>query len=248
MTERDAPLERVREVFEEFGHDDAFYAALTRGGYGGNRWDAESFFETGRKHIAEVMAYLERLGLAGAREQALDFGCGAGRLAQALAEYYQQVTGVDIAQSMAATARAFNRHGERVQYLVNTAPDLALFESGSFDLVYTSKVLQHMPPPLQEGYIREFIRIIRNGGVAVFQVRNGPRVEPGTLRAWLYTLNRRHLRRALQRLRRRPGYEMHYLARSRVEELVAAAGGRLIDVVDLSRSKPNKSLRYCITK
>jgi hypothetical protein len=49
-------------------------------------------------------------------------------------------------------------------------------------------------------------------------------------------------------LRSRAAYEMHYVARSRVEEAITGAGGRMIDVVDLSPRRPGRSLRYCATK
>lgn len=247
-TGRAAALEPVRGTFEQFGQDDALYAALSRGGTEGGRWDPEEFFANGRQRIAEIMEYVASLGVKPAHGRALDFGTGPGRLAQGLAQHFQQVTGVDIAESMVRVARQYNEHGDRVQYVVNTTPDLARFGVDTFDFVYTEKVLQHIPPELQLGYIREFVRVLRPGGLAVFQTRNGPRIMPGTLRASLYNLNRRHIRRLLQRLRGRHPYEMHFVARSRVEEVVADAGGRVIDVVDLSRGKPNRSLRYCITK
>ena len=239
-------LEAVRRTFEAFGAEDPLYAALTRSECAGQRWDPEAFFATGRAQIARVMAYVAGLGLAPGRERALDFGCGAGRLTQGLAEHFASAVGVDIAASMVETAQRYNRHGERVRYVVNTAPDLRIFDDSSFDFIYTNKVLQHIPPEYQAGYVQEFVRLLRPGGVAVFQMRNGPRIRPGSVRAWLYTLNRRHIRRIAQRLRGRAPYEMHYLARSRVEELVAAAGGRVIDVVDLSAGQRGKSLRYCV--
>lgn len=246
--ERDAALEPVRGAFEQFGRDDALYAALSRGGREGGRWNPDEFFANGRERIAEVMAYATSLGLELRRDHALDFGTGPGRLAQGLAEHFARVTGVDIASSMVETARAYNTHGERVEYVVNTAPDLHIFDSATFDLVYTEKVLQHIPPDLQAGYIAEFVRVLRPGGLAIFQTRNGPLIRQGSLRSFLYTLNRRHVRRLLQRLRGKHPYEMHFIARERVEEIVSAAGGRIVDVVDLSRGKPNRSLRYCVLK
>lgn len=246
--ERPEELEKVRQVFERFGSEDPLYAALTRNELRGNRWDPDEFFATGRAQIQRVMEYVAALGLAPGRGRALDFGCGAGRLTQGLAEHFHEAVGVDIAESMVNAARGFNRHGERVSFLVNTAPDLGLFPAGSFDFVYTNKVLQHIPPDIQERYVGEFVRVLRPGGVAVFQMRNGPRIRPGSLRAVLYTLNRRHFRRFAQRIRGRAPYEMHYLARARVEECVAAAGGRIVDVVDLSPHRPGKSLRYCATR
>lgn len=240
-------LRAVRGVFEDLGREDPMYAALSRNAYRGNRWDPAEFFETGRTEIADVMSYVTSFGLHLKPDRALDFGCALGRLTQALADHFGEVVGVDIASSMIERAREHNTHGSRVTYLVNTAPDLSQFESGTFDFIYTNKVLQHIPPEHQLGYIREFVRLLRPGGVAVFQTRNGPDIRPGTLRALLYTLNRTYFRRLAQRVRGRPAYEMHFVARSRVESAVTDAGGRVADVVDLSRGKPARSLRYCVT-
>lgn len=238
-------LEPVRDAFEEFGRRDPMYAALTRGGRENRGWDPEEFFATGRSEIADVLAYVTSLGLEPGRGRALDFGCAIGRLTQALAEHFDEAVGVDIADAMVEAARHHNRHGDRVRYLANPRPHLGVLETGSVDFVYTNKVLQHIPPRPQLAYVKEFMRVLRPGGVAVFQTRNGPRFRFEGPRGWLYTLNRRHLRRLLQRLRRRPPYEMHYVARSRVEEAVRSGGGVVVDVVDLSRGRAGKSLRYC---
>jgi 2-polyprenyl-3-methyl-5-hydroxy-6-metoxy-1,4-benzoquinol methylase len=245
-----ASLKRVQDAFEEFGRDDPMYAALSRSELQGNRWDATAFFETGNTEIGEVLAYVRALNLQARRGRALDFGCAVGRLSQALADRFAEVVGVDIASSMVEKARGYNRHGERVRYLVNTAPDLRVLETGSFDFVYSNKVLQHIPPEHQITYIREFMRVLAPGGIAVFQTRNGPRIAPGTLRALLYTLNRKHFRWFSRRIRgRKPyGHQMHYIAGSQIEEAIAEMGGRIVDVVDLSRGKPNKSLRYCVER
>lgn len=195
------------------------------------------------------MTHVQSLDVAPASGHALDFGTGPGRLAQALARHFTRVTGVDIAASMVNVARELNREGDRVSFVVNTQPDLALFESETFDFVFTEKVLQHIPPEQQLAFIAEFVRVLRPGGVAVFQLRNGPRVDPGTFRARLYTLNRRYLRRLLQRLRGRVPYEMHYVARSRVAETVAAAGGRIIEVVDETLGeRTGRSLCYYVAR
>ncbi|HSH45171.1 MAG TPA: class I SAM-dependent methyltransferase [Longimicrobiales bacterium] len=243
----DHELSHVRAAFEAFGRDDPMYAALSRGGTEGGRWDPEEFFATGRREIDQVMAYVHDLGLEPGPGRALDFGCAIGRLTQGLAAHFREAVGLDIASSMVEKARELNRLGDRVAYQVNPHADLRVLEDASFDFVYSNKVLQHIPPEAQATYIRGFVRVLRPGGVAVFQTRNGPVIRPGTIRALLYTINRRHIRRLTQRLRGRHPYEMHFLARETVEGTVTGAGGRVVDVVDLSRGRPGKSLRYCVT-
>jgi SAM-dependent methyltransferase len=241
-------LDHVRRTYEQLGREDPLWAVLSHRQFRGNRWDPDAFFRTGVEEVEAVLQYVAGLGLEHRRGRALDFGCGVGRLTQALAGHFDEVVGVDISETMVAAARRYDRHGQRVRYVTNTVPDLSILDDDSFDVVYSSITLQHIPPAAAERYVSEFIRVIRPGGIAVFQMRNGPRVRPGTLRSVLYTLNRIHVRRLLQRLRGRPPYEMHYVARSRVEEVVSGAGGQVVHVADMSLGRPGKSLRYCATK
>lgn len=238
-------LEHIRRTYEAWGSDDPFYAVLTAHDKKGGGWDPEAFFARGRQEVDGAMADLEELGLAPPEDgRALDFGCGVGRLSQALARHVGRVVGVDISSSMVERARSLNRHGDTVRYEVNTEPHLERFDDGSFDLVYSSITLQHIPPRFVRRYLAEFVRVLRPGGVALFQMRNGPRIEPGSLRHLLYRLNREPFRRFLQRLRGRPPYEIHFMARSQVEECLEAAGATVVDVVDVSDGR-GKSFRYC---
>ena len=78
--------------------------------------------------------------------RALDFGCGVGRLTQALADYVDHAVGVDIAPSMIELARRHNTHGSRCEYIVNDTDHLSRFADQIFDVVYTGRVLQHIAP------------------------------------------------------------------------------------------------------
>ena len=112
-------LDLLKRNWEEFGRDDPLWAVLTEPTRKGGRWDPAEFFATGEGEIAELMADLDRLGIAVQRGRALDFGCGAGRLTQALAGQFERCDGVDIAASMVAEAERLNRQGDRVAYHVN---------------------------------------------------------------------------------------------------------------------------------
>ena len=163
-------IETLREQWEAFGRTDPLWANLTASGRDHGGWDVDEFLATGREEVGRRLDALERLGVELGHERALDFGCGAGRLTQALAERFERVDGVDIADSMIEHARRINRQGDRCHFHVNAERDLAMFESGSFDLVLSLIVLQHMEPRYALGYIREFVRVLRPGGVALFQV------------------------------------------------------------------------------
>ncbi len=163
-------LDELAHNWDRFGREDPMWAVLTNSYRKGNRWDPDEFFETGRSTVSDWLDVLDRLDVAVNRGRALDFGCGLGRLTQALCEHFDRCDGVDIAPSMIEGAERWNRHGSRCTYHLNTGGDLADFADGAFDLVFCYLVLQHMEPDLAKGYISEFMRLLGPGGVVVFQV------------------------------------------------------------------------------
>ncbi len=168
---------KLREVglnWDEFGKQDPLWAILTDPRYRGNRWDPDKFFETGRNQVQALMAEVDRLGVSIPRGRALDFGCGVGRLTQALCEHFDQCCGVDIAPSMLAQAERFNKFGSRCRYVHNEAGNLRLFPDNSFDFVFSLIVLQHVEAENAKEYIREFIRVLAPGGLVVFQTPSHP--------------------------------------------------------------------------
>lgn len=241
-------LEHVKATFEKYGRDDPMYAVLTDHSRRGGRWDPDEFFARGRQEIEAVMRYLEVNALLPPLDRALDFGCGVGRLTQALAGRFAHVTGVDISSTMIEAARAHDTHPGRVEYVMNDVPSLERFDDRSFDLVYSNITLQHVPPALALSYVAEFVRLLRANGLALFQMRIGRRVTPGTLGAWWYRIRREHFRRWWQRVRGRIPYEMHFVSRAEVEETVVAAGGRIVDVTDMSRDRNGVSLRFAVQR
>jgi SAM-dependent methyltransferase len=163
-------LQELQKNWDEFGRTDPFWAILSAPDKRGQRWDVAEFFHTGQTEIARVLDEMKALALPARRRTALDFGCGVGRLTQALADYFDECWGVDIAPSMIRVARQHNHHGRRCRYAVNAADNLSLFPDQHFDLIYSNLVLQHMAPPYSRRYIEEFVRVLAPGGAAVFQI------------------------------------------------------------------------------
>ena len=52
------------------------------------------------REVEALFDTIARLGVDVGRERALDFGCGVGRVTQALCEYFTECTGIDIAPAV----------------------------------------------------------------------------------------------------------------------------------------------------
>jgi SAM-dependent methyltransferase len=167
-------FDRLRRNWENLGKHDPMWAILTQPGTEGGKWDEAAFFQTGVDYVAWLGSWLGLHRIEVPKGDALDFGCGIGRLTQALASHFTTVTGVDISAPMIELARTKNRCGERVRYVCNTRPDLAVFADGSFAFVQTAIVLQHMRAKYSLAYVREFLRVLRPGGLLFFQLATEP--------------------------------------------------------------------------
>src|SRR5262245_32911506 len=152
------------------------WAIVTEPDKAGGRWDEREFFATGENFVRWLGDWIVRHDIPIPRGRALDFGCGIGRLTQALAPHFDEVVGVDISQPMIDLARANNRHGDRVRYVCNLRTDLAAFVDGAFDYVQSAFVLQHMRPEYSLRYVAEFLRVLRRDGLLFFQVATRERV------------------------------------------------------------------------
>lgn len=242
-------LKHVQKTYEKLGAEDPLYAVLSFPELKGNRWNPDDFFARGRDEIGNRLKVIESLGLEPARGRALDFGCGPGRLTQALCEEFNEVVGVDISSTMIDAANRLNRYGERCRYFVNTGDRLPLLDDQSFDFVYSNITLQHIPPAASTCYIAEFLRILRPNGVMSFQMPDGPYLEPGSLGERWYNFRRGPLRRGWKRVRGKDPVEIHYVNRKRVCEIIESGGGTVVDIRDDSTARrKRKSLFYTATR
>jgi ubiquinone/menaquinone biosynthesis C-methylase UbiE len=264
-------LKELQKHWHKFGKQDPLWAIITSPDKKGGKWKPDEFFDSGKTHVNGVMAYLNAKGIRVQRNRVLDFGCGAGRVTQALADHFEEVCGVDIAPSMIKLARKYNCHGARCKYYVNDADDLKLFSSNSFDFVYTIIVLQHMLPAYAMAYIKEFVRVLAPGGILMFQIpsenmlapaNSEPQVQPPqgeegdgamqTIKRFLKRLTPRPLLVWYVQIRyaeRAPRMEMHCVEKDRVLSLLRENGAEVLDIVDDGASGAGfVSLSYTVTK
>jgi ubiquinone/menaquinone biosynthesis C-methylase UbiE len=166
-------LKKLQENWNLFGEKDPLWAILTHPEKKNRKWEPTEFFQTGEEYIDNLMERVTSLEISIKRETALDFGCGVGRLTQALARHFEICYGIDIATSMIDLAKTYNRYGDKCKYFVNRVNNLSLFDDNQFDLICSALVLQHMKPEYSMKYIGEFLRVLKKGGLLIFQLPSG---------------------------------------------------------------------------
>ena len=115
----------------------------------------------------EVIGVLDDWGVLGLHRDALEIGCGIGRLMVPLCSRVRSVVGTDVSSGMisAATRRLKGFSNTRVQ--MTTGQDLSEFGSGSMDLVYSVDTFPYMVlsgHALVERHFREIRRVLRTAG------------------------------------------------------------------------------------
>jgi len=108
------------------------------------------------------LAYVQaRAPLTGAR--ALDVGCGAGLLSEAMAVGGADVTALDLSPELVRIAKLHAREtGVQVDYRVQAVEALADEMPGAFDVVTCMEMLEHVPDP--GSIIGACARLLRPGG------------------------------------------------------------------------------------
>ena len=223
------PDDRYRQQWEALGTDDPYWAVLTDPGKKHGGWDKAEFFKTGDGEIRRVLKTLKRLGIEPGLGQALDYGCGVGRLSRALSTRFEHVIGVDIAESMLAEARAEHVGIANIEFVRNSGDSLAAIADGSIDFLYSNIVLQHAPRTSQRRLIAEFCRVLCVGGVLVFQVPSGPNLR--SAHGLLHRLLGNRVLNIARRLRfgARGVMEMHTMVKAEVLERLASGGMTLVE-------------------
>ncbi len=135
----------------------------------GRNGEAEHFLRIGGRMADSIGAAVAGAGAAIDRMEAiLDFGCGCGRVARHWAAVEgPEIHGCDYNEELVGWCRG------NLPFLRATRNELEPplpYVAQSFDLIYALSVLSHLSEPLQRGWVAEFHRLLRPGGLLVLSV------------------------------------------------------------------------------
>ena len=219
-------FEKVEALYEDLGHKQALWAVMTYPEFRDDE-NVDNFFESGVSEIKLQMDRLADLSIHIEHGQCMDFGCGVGRLTNALGDYFSSVTGVDVSSTMIEKANNLKKLSH-VNFLLNKREDLGSLEDSTFDFVYSNKTIQHIPYPASKNYVKDFIRVLKPGGVAAFLVHNCKHAEEESFKFNLQKWFRETIRPFVKKLRGKPPVQIHPISKQNIEKFITEAGGEII--------------------
>ena len=136
----------------------------------------EEFSNSGARDVRHFFSELEHLLQPGV--EALDLGCGIGRMDEFVAPEIGRLVGLDVSGEMIAQARNRLGHLPNLEFVEGDGFGLAPIADGSLDLVFSHIVFQHVPREVFAGYLPEISRVLKPGGSFVFQLPEALREVP----------------------------------------------------------------------
>lgn len=207
----------MRRDWDQRAHENARHFVVT----GREHWSDEEFWESGRLTLQEeILNDLTNIcrGKDPKQMRVLEIGCGAGRVTRALAEFFGEVTAVDISSEMVRQARRAVAGFPNARVFQNNGKDLRVLQGRwwnpftasrpQFDFAFSFMVFQHIPSRnIIESYVQDAHRLLRPGALFKFQVQGCSKAEPRANDSWVGVPYSEQDARAMAD---RCGFEMRY--------------------------------------
>lgn len=131
----------------------------------------DSFFISGAAEVDRCIQAIKSSGLRVPSDGVcLEYGCGVGRVTRYLAEEFNRVVGVDISQEHIREARRIANDCNLYNTDFRLVDGFGPLTQVGYDIVFSTLVLQHNPPPLMYCMISRLLSAVNKGGLAYFQV------------------------------------------------------------------------------
>jgi SAM-dependent methyltransferase len=169
----EAMFERIRAEWSALGEEDPYWSVLTHDVYRGKRLspaEAEVFFATGGDAVRILETFAGRCGVELPAGRCVEFGAGVGRVTAHLARRFQDVVAVDISPGNLAICEAVmaEQGADNVTPLLLRSP-ADVRSIPDYDVLFSTIVFQHNPPPVQAFLLDVLLSKLRPGGAFLFQ-------------------------------------------------------------------------------
>ena len=133
-------------------------------------WDPNSEFKP-LHQINPLRLKLIDSQVALSGKRVIDIGCGGGILAESMAALGAEVTGIDLSEKPLKVAQLhLLESGQKVDYRLIAAEDIAQQHPASFDCVTCMEMLEHVPDPIST--VRAAATLAKPGGSVFFSTLN----------------------------------------------------------------------------
>ncbi len=238
-------IEELKKNWNILGSTDPMWAISSLEEKKGNKWDEIEFYTRGKIEIKEIMKIVDKLIPNLKRSRALDYGCGIGRCTLALAEYFDKVEGLDIAQSMIDIAIQNNNSFDNISYHTLDECNMSSYENGVFDLIYCTDVIQHINPAISLNLLKDFLRVLSQNGILIVQIPSEFDKELNNLQ-YLFNL-KNNLSRICGKIFKKPVMEYHLININVLKKELQKNNAQILEILSDKRNGV-KSYRYLITK
>jgi SAM-dependent methyltransferase len=160
--------------WSKVAEENPYWGVLSEDQFRGTELSAEiksRFYDSGKNYFDNLLGFVRKhIAPDFTIDRGLDFGCGVGRLLIPLARVAKEAVGVDVAPKMLElTVKNLAEAGITNARVVRSDDALSRV-TGSFNLVNSYIVLQHIPPERGIRLIRRMLQLLEVGGVFSLQM------------------------------------------------------------------------------
>lgn len=184
----------------------------------------DNFYTSGENEAARTGRMLERHGVTDLSDKVcVEYGCGVGRVTMGLARRCKYIHGYDISQGHLDLAKQRAKELDIGNCRFHLCSDNLLEPLEKCDFFYSVIVFQHNPPPVIRHLIRNALRALNTGGIAIFQVPTYFFDYHFSIDEWLAATHRLDM-------------QMHCIPQDAVFSIIAEEDCKLLDVREDNRT------------
>jgi 2-polyprenyl-3-methyl-5-hydroxy-6-metoxy-1,4-benzoquinol methylase len=164
--------------WETLGKNEPYWAVLTSDDFKQLNLTEEAldrFFFGGDEYVNDILQIIhQHLDPCFKPDRVCDFGCGVGRLMIPFAHHSREIVGIDISKSMLKECEK-NLNGRQIDnYKLVTSDDNLTSLTGSFNLIHSFIVFQHIPVKRGVSIINNLLAHLEDTGILVLHVKYSP--------------------------------------------------------------------------